>query len=323
MPSALVLPENILRELVTYYAIGESDFGLRSIQGPMQDMADRGGPGGSPTQEGGVTDRKFALRTRPGDMREGSVTRARRVYQALAQLERGTGLHSHGDVLFAAHGQEWSLLLDSAFGKGTATKARKAVGEHVGVALLTATVARGWAAERATKAGAVRPAATSQQAAANEETDAPLRARVLAVIGPVVDADTIERSEAAQEAHGRALDALAATYGVERRGAVPGLVLRGHGSPAHLSASHAYKPLPQRWKDHPDAWSNEGGWLVRRVLEKDTAILSEIRKESTALLSAAWEAYAIARGCRLAPPQRKAPEKTPPPALTRVLGGAR
>jgi hypothetical protein len=131
----LRLPINIADELAAYFATAESDFGVQSTFQAFVNMIVRGGPGGSANQEGQIRDERFGFKSGPRGT--GCVGKARRVYAALREVPAST------TVLYAAHGPtDWGRLIDSAFGRGMATKVAKAIGPYPGVALLTEAVRR-------------------------------------------------------------------------------------------------------------------------------------------------------------------------------------
>lgn len=139
----LTLPTHAADALAAFFASAESDAGMRSTFGAFVALAQSGVrcDGGTKDHEINVTDRRYGWRGEDGSPRTGSAGRSRAVWKALRMLP--------GDaqsVLYAAHGPtDWAKLVDASFGRGAATKLTKLVGPHLGVALLTPTVAKGLA----------------------------------------------------------------------------------------------------------------------------------------------------------------------------------
>lgn len=139
----LTLPTYAIDALASFFASAESDAGMRSTFGAFVALAQSGVrcDGGTKDHEINVTDRRFGWRGEDGEARSGSAGRSRAVWKALRLLPGDAQ-----NVLWAAHGPtDWSRLVDASFGRGTATKLTKLVGPHLGVALLTPTVAKGLA----------------------------------------------------------------------------------------------------------------------------------------------------------------------------------
>ena len=139
----LTLPTHAADVLAGFFASAESDAGMRSTFGAFVALAQSGVrcDGGTKDHEINVTDRRYGWRGEDGEVRTGTAGRSRSVWKALRLLSGDVQ-----NVLYAAHGPtDWAKLVDASFGRGTATKLTKLVGPHLGVALLTPTVAKGLA----------------------------------------------------------------------------------------------------------------------------------------------------------------------------------
>ena len=146
----LTLPTHAADALASFFASAESDAGMRSTFGAFVALAQSGvrTDGGRGDPEVNVTEERFGWPGRredgtggPGEEYPCRVSRSRGVWKALRLLPGDAQ-----NVLWAAHGPtDWARLVDASFGRGTATKLAKLVGPHLGVALLTPTVAKGLA----------------------------------------------------------------------------------------------------------------------------------------------------------------------------------
>lgn len=139
-------------ELIQYFLSAESSLGLSSSFGALLDAA-LGGFGGASDPE-----RAIVRRHQVGPGGETAVTRAREVRSVLQKLQE-----RHVNALYAAYGPtNWVRAVDDAFGRGMGERVAqrlKSAG-HIGVALLTDYVARGF--ERDSKAEASEAPALGQ-----------------------------------------------------------------------------------------------------------------------------------------------------------------
>jgi hypothetical protein len=127
--------------LTEYFFSAESELGMRSSFGVLVDAA-LGGWSSSSDRE-----RAIVRRHRLGPNAETSVSKARMVRSLL--LAVGSEHETVLDAWFGMH--DWQHLLDDVFGKGAGTKVTMALGELVGVALLTEPLRRGFERDREKK----------------------------------------------------------------------------------------------------------------------------------------------------------------------------
>lgn len=148
--AAIQISPQVRAQLTEYYMSAESALGMRSSFGVLVDAALGG------WSSNGDHDRAIVRRHQLGPTASTPVSRAREVRAWLIAI--GSKHESALDAVFGM--TDWPHTVDNVFGRGMGIKVTKALGELVGVALLTEAVRKGYERERDRKASLLEVPAT-------------------------------------------------------------------------------------------------------------------------------------------------------------------